>query len=563
MLLHLGLLALAAQSNPVRFEFNVRIPMRDGVALSADIYRPDLPGKFPVILLRTPYDNGTAPNRIAGKKWASQGYVYVIQDVRGRGDSDGEFYPMAGEAADGYDTIQWLAAQPWSNGKVGMTGGSYLGWVQVYAATLKPPALAALVPIVTPTDPDRSFPMQYGSYLPTTVSWLLYINGKTLQDISQMDLFSAYAHRPLREADQLLGITSKAWRDWFDHPAQDAYWEPQRYQKKILDSPVPMLHISGWYDDVLLGTVENFTNLTSEAAKPATRVNQRLILGPWGHATNRGTRLGDIDFGPSAVIDLDGIQKRWFDRWLLGVDNGVERDPKVKIFVMGANTWRDEKEWPLARTRWVKYYLHSGGRANSLLGDGRLDTLPPGNEQPDKFRSDPTDPVPFITDASFSQVGGPDDYRSVERRDDVLVYTSAPLQEATEVCGPLSASIHAATSAKDADWMTKIIAVHPNGFAQRLNDGQIRARYARDPAREQLIPPNTPERFTIDNWATCIRLEPGFRIRVEVASTAFPKWDVNLQTGGRAGFEKDGVPADQTVYHDKPRPSYVLLPVVR
>src|SRR6185436_10926968 len=268
MLLHLSLLGLALQASPIRYEFNVRIPIRDGVALSADIYRPDAPGKFPVILVRTPYDNGTAAVRVAGKKWASQGFVYVVQDVRGRGDSDGEFYPMVNEAADGYDTIQWLAAQPWSNGKVGMTGGSYLGWVQVYAATLKPPALAAMVPMVTPTDPDRSFPMQYGAYLPSTVSWLLYINGKTLQDISQLDLFAAYAHRPLREADQQLGITSKAWRDWFDHPARDAYWEPQRYQKKILDSPVPMLHISGWYDDVLVGTLENFTNLTSEAAKP-------------------------------------------------------------------------------------------------------------------------------------------------------------------------------------------------------------------------------------------------------------------------------------------------------
>ena len=571
MLRHLCLaFALAAvvpaahAQHRVKMEFNVRIPMRDGVTLSADIYRPDTTGKFPVIVVRTPYDNGTAGNLITGKKWAAKGFVYLVQDVRGRGDSDGEFYPLVTEAADGYDTIEWAAKQGWSNGKIGTTGGSYLGWTQVLAATLRPPALAAMVLMVTPTDPDINFPMQYGAISPSTVSWLAFIDGNTNQDITQLDLVGAYSSLPLRDADLKLGRRFKAWRDWLDHPARDAYWEPQRYQEKILDYPMPSLHISGWYDDVLVGTLQNFVNLTGPKAAPAVRPLQRLIIGPWGHGINQRTRMGDIDFGPTALIDLDGIQTRWFNRWLKGEQNGLEQDAPVRIFIMGsgANHWREEKEWPLARTRYVKFYLRSGGRANSLYGDGRLDTIPPGNEPPDKFRYDPMNAPPFITEPSFSQVGGPDDYRSVERRDDLLVYTSDPFPEPVEVCGPLTVRLVASTSAKDTDWATKIIDVHPDGFAQRLNDGLVRARFYRDPTKEQFLPPGKPAQFDIDNWATCQLFGKGHRLRLEVLSSAFPKFDRNLNTGGPLFDEARSVVADQTIYHSRDALSYVLIPIV-
>ena len=546
----------------VKMEFNVRIPMRDGVTLSADIYRPDTSGRFPVIIMRTPYDNGTAPNLITGKRWAAKGFVYLVQDVRGRGDSDGEFYPLVTEAVDGYDTIEWAARQPWSTGRIGTTGGSYMGWTQVLAATLKPPSLAAMVPIVTPTDPDLNFPMAMGAISPSTVSWLAYIDGKTLQDISQLDLFGAYSHLPLRDADTKLGRRFKAWRDWLDHPARDAYWEPQRYQQKILDYAVPSLHISGWYDDVLLGTLQNFVNLTGPRAGPGVKALQRLVIGPWGHGINRGTRMGDIDFGPSAVIDLDGLQTRWFNRWLNGQQNGIEKEAPVRIFVMGENVWRDEQEWPLARTRYVKFYLRSGGRANSLYGDGRLDTIPPGSEPPDKFRYDPLNAPPFITEPSFSQVGGPDDYRSVERRDDILVYTSDPFPEPVEVCGPLSVHLVAASSAKDTDWATKILDVHPDGFAQRLNDGLVRARYYKDATKAQFLTPGKAEQYDIDNWATCQLFGKGHRLRLEVLSSAFPKWDRNLNTGGPIGDESKAIVAEQTIHHSRDALSYVVVPFV-
>lgn len=551
----------AAQTYPVRMEFDTRIRTRDGIELSTDIYRPDAPGRFPVILVRTPYDNGTAPNVVAGKRWAAQGYVYAVQDVRGRGDSDGSFYPLVTEGPDGYDTIEWLAAQPWSNGKVGMTGGSYLGWVQMYAAMLKPAGLTALIPTVTPTDPDRSWPIYLGTVSPPTLSWLAFLSGKTLQDLSELDLWRAYAHRPLRDADRLLGRDIKAWHDWLDHPARDSYWEPQRYQQKILDSRIPMLHVSGWYDDVLLGTLENFANLTGPKAAPEVRTNQRLIIGPWGHRINQSTKFDGIDFGPSAVIDFEGIQKRWFDRWLLGVENGIEKEAPVKIFVMGENRWRDEQEWPLKRTRYLKFYLRSNGRANSRFGDGRLDTLPPGAEPPDRYRYDPNDPVPFITDPNFSQMGGPDDYQAVERRDDVLVYSTEPLTRPMEVCGVLRAHIVAATSARDTDWATKILDVQPDGVARRLNDGIVRARYAKDPSQAQLLTPGKAEEYDIDNWGTCILIGQGHRIRLEVASSAYPKFDPNLNTGGSAADETTGIVADQTVYHDRGRLSYVILPI--
>ncbi|MEZ4585049.1 MAG: CocE/NonD family hydrolase [Gemmatimonadales bacterium] len=363
-LLLVGLLQAAAP--PIVMSYDVRVPMRDGVTLSADVYRPAGSAKVPTILVRTPYDNGTAPNVASGKLWAGRGYALVLQDVRGRGESDGTFYPLATEADDGYDTIEWIARQPWSDGKVGMMGGSYLGWVQMYAAIAKPPALKALIPIVTPPDPDRNFPVQHGAYGPATISWLAAVSGKTMQDISQHDLRATYSHLPLYEADQLLGRTLAAWRDWLDHPVRDEYWEKLAFQKALAQVDVPMLHVSGWYDDVLVGTTENY-DLMKE--KP----NQFMLIGPWGHQVNRSRKLGQIDFGPEAVINLDSLYLRWFDRWLKDVDNGVERDPKVRIFVMEENRWREEREWPLARARMVKFYLKSGGSANSRLGDGRLD----------------------------------------------------------------------------------------------------------------------------------------------------------------------------------------------
>lgn len=546
----------APSSTSIQIDYDVRIPMRDGVALSTDIYRPKSEAKVPIILVRTPYDNGVAGHVAAGKLWASKGYAYAVQDVRGRGESDGEFYPLVTEADDGADTIAWLARQAWSTGRVGMMGASYLGWVQLYAAIRRPPALKALVPTVTPPDPDRNFPMQFGAYEPSTLSWLATLSGKTMQDISEHDLRTVYGHRPLYEADRLLGRTMQVWRDWLDHPTRDAYWQRQGFQQALAAVDVPMLHISGWYDDVLVGTTENYAITKRQA-------HQFLMLGPWGHRINQGRRMGAIDFGPSAVLDLDRVYERWFDRWLKEIPNGVENEAPVRYFVMGANQWRTAREWPLPGVTMTRFYLSSGGHANTRFGDGRLLRRPPADTPPDHYRADPDDPVMFVTDDAFSQIGGPDDYRRVETRRDVLVYTSAALTAPMTICGPMRASIVAASTARDTDWATKVIAVRPDGFALRLNDGIVRARFRQGREREVLLEPGAVERYDIDNWSTCIEMGAGWRVRLEVASHVFPKFDVNLQTGGAIGKETRGVIAEQTIYHDRERQSYVELPIVR
>ena len=341
----------AKQTYGVKLELGVMVPMRDGVRLSTDVYRPDAPGKFPVVLQRTPYDNGTAGYVKRGRFYASHGFVCVVQDVRGRGDSEGEFYPLRHEAEDGYDAQTWCGTQEWSTGNVGTRGGSYEGWTQVYSAPLNNPYLKAMMPNVTPPDPVKNIPVQYGAYALSMASWLAYTADRTLQDISQHDLMAIYGSLPLSGMDRLLGRNLKVWQDWLAHPGLDDYWRPMCYQEKLVDARVPALHLTGWYDDDQIGTTDNFTAMSQRARDPETRKRQKLVIGPWGHA---GSTLGSIDYGPNAMLDLDALPLRWFRRWLLAEDNGIDREPPVRIFVMGANEWRDEQEWPLARTRYTE-----------------------------------------------------------------------------------------------------------------------------------------------------------------------------------------------------------------
>lgn len=543
-------------------QYDVRVPMRDGVELSADVYRPDAPGKFPVILMRTPYDNGTPGNIKRGKFWASRGFVYVLQDVRGKGESDGVFDPLFHETEDGYDAQTWCGTQAWSSGKVGTTGGSYLGWTQLFPAHLNNPHLAVMMPLVAPPDPWKNIPYQDGAVQLSMAAWMANVSGRGQQDITEHDVAAIWKTLPLVDIGSKFGWEFKTWKTWLDHPAVDDYWRARSYQDRLVETKVPALHVSGWYDDDLVGTLGNFTALSTRAKDPATRSLQRLLVGPWGHSVNRFTKLGDIDFGPTARIDLDALQVRWFSRWLLGEENGIDKEPPVRIFVMGTNVWRDENEWPIARTKYVKYYLRSGGRANSRLGDGVLSPEAPREEKPDRFRYDPADPVPFLMDPDYQQVGSTEDYRAVERRDDVLVYSTPPMTEEMEVCGPLKVRLWAATSGKDTDWTAKVLDVHPDGYAQRLNDGIIRARYRKGLDRPEPVEPGKPEEYEIDCWATCVNLAKGHSLRLEISSSAFPKFDRNLNTGGPIGKEDKWIVADQTIYHDAKRASYLLVPVV-
>ncbi len=552
---------LAEDAFQVRIDFNQRVEMRDGVELSADVYRPDTEGRFPVILSRTPYNkNGSRPLRF-GTYFAPRGYVYVEMDVRGRGDSGGIFVPYRNEGIDGYDAIDWCAKQPWSNGRVGTIGGSYLGRIQYLTAIHQPPHLKTMIAMVTPSDPFVEFPT--GLPLPMSISWCHFTAGRMNQNMDAVDWSKLHNHLPIYTMDEAAGRPNPYWKEMIKHAQLDEWWEPLRYQDKYDRVLVPVLHISGWYDDEQIGTPLNFIGMTTKGKTEEIRSSQKLLMGPWPHGILRAEReLGGIDFGPTAVIDLEGYFLRWFDYWLKEINNGIMDEPPVRIFVMGENRWIDENEWPLPRTKWTTYYLRSGGRANSLFGDGRLSTEKPTEEPPDEFTYDPAVPVPFITDPEFKQIGGPDDYRPVERRDDVLVYTSPTLEEDVTVCGPIRVKLHAASSAPDTDFMAKLLDVWPNGFAQRLTDGMVRARFRDGTDRPSLIEKDTIYLYDIDLWNTCQTFKNGHRIRLEITSSAFPKYDRNPNTGEELGRTTRMQTAQQAIYHDRKHPSHVVLPII-
>jgi putative CocE/NonD family hydrolase len=547
----------------VKIEFDRRIPMRDGVTLSADVYRPDAAGRFAVILTRTPYLK-TPRDKDALERFryfAARGYVVVVADVRGRGDSDGKFVPYRDEGRDGHDAIEWCAAQPWSTGKVGTLGGSYTGKNQWLAALQQPPHLAAMVAMVTPSDPFVEWPT--GVPIPMDVSWHHFTSGHVLQYLDALTWDKIYRHLPLLTMDEAVGRPLPYWREMFEHARLDEWWQSQCYQNKFDLIRVPVLHISGWYDDEQIGTPLNFAGMVAHGGTALARKSQKLLMGPWPHnVMAQPTKLGEVDFGTSAKLDLPAVLVRWYDHWLKGIDTGLMSEPPVRIFVMGANRWREENEWPPARARTVKYFLHGRGHANSLYGDGSLSTAEPSDEPPDRYTSDPARPVPFITEPTFAQIGGPDDYRSLERRDDVLVYTTEPLTEDTEVTGPVRVRLHAASSAPDTDFMAKLLDVWPDGYAQRLCDGMVRARFREGMKRPSQIEPGRIYAYDIDCWHTCQLFKKGHHIRLEIASTAFPKYDRNPNTGAPLGKTAEMKTADEVVHHDREHASHLLLPIV-
>ncbi|HYX30202.1 MAG TPA: CocE/NonD family hydrolase [Pyrinomonadaceae bacterium] len=551
--------AQGTKSVAVKIEFNQRVRMRDGVELSADIYRPDASGRFPVVLTRTPY--GRQGAAAAAKHFAEHGYVYVAMDVRGRGDSAGDFVPWRNEGNDGYDSIEWCARQPWSNGKIGTTGLSYAAYDEWLAAVRQPPHLAAMFVHSPMSDPFFDIWLAGPGGLPTPmqIGWFYRTSQRAKPDMSAIDWGKIYWHVPLYTLDEATGHTITAWRDVIDHSQLSDWWSPMRYQNQYDRVSVPILHLSGWYDDTLVATPMNFIGMTKGEK---TAKSQQLIIGPWAHSNKLASKLGEIDFGPSAQMEIETLELRWFDHWLKGIANGVDQDSPLHIFIMGENQWHDFAQWPIAQTQWTKFYFHSKGHANSSAGDGNLSLQLPVGELADKYEYDPENPVPFITDANFSQVGGPDDYQIVERRNDVLVYSSEPLTEDTTVCGPISVQLYAASSADDTDFMAKLLDVWPNGFAQRLNDGMVRARFRGGMDQPSMIKPNQTYSYTLNLWDTCQMFAKGHRIRVEISSSAFPKYDRNPNTGEALGKTTHWKKASQTIVHDADHPSSITLPII-
>jgi len=571
--------ALRAQSGSILVEKAVEARMRDGVVLRADVYRPDTTARLPALVERTPYSKNPGNQDNIFRRLASHGFVVIVQDTRGRYTSDGVARPHD-EGEDGYDTIEWAAQLPYVNGRVATFGGSYSATTQLLAAPLRPPHLSAIFPSSS-YNSRYDMVFQGGAfYLADGLSWNLGqgadVRRRELQPGADRDhaigLTAAERrsladewlwHVPLTSIDALeIQRVAPGYFDMLAHPSYDRYWETFDVEARHAEFDVPALHLTGWYDTLLTGTIRNFAGLREHARSPRARESQRLIIGPWTHArpTLESTTIGDVDFGPGAGLDLERLILDWFGYWLKDAPTGVLARAPVRIFVMGINTWRDEQRWPLARAVPTSFHLHSGGSANTLDGDGRLSEPAPGDQPPDRYTYDPKRPVPTGSRGGYSRT--PADQRDVERRSDVLVYTTAPLLSPIEVTGPIEMRLWAASSATDTDFTAKLVDVLPDGTARMLADGILRARYRRGKTAPALLTPGRAEEMVIDVGATSNVFAAGHRIRVEVSSSNFPRFDRNPNTGTSFGETAELRTADQTIYHDAQHPSRIVLPVV-
>jgi uncharacterized protein len=572
---------LNLSSVPMVVEHNAPAGMRDSTILRADIYRPAVGGPFPVLLVRTPYGEPmvrTAPVLPA----VDAGFAVVVQHCRGTGTSDGEFTPFANEPDDGVDTIEWCARQPWSDGRVGMYGPSYLGMVQFAAAVQPPPALKCLLPVVAPADYYGGLAYRQGALqLGQLLGWYTLKSAQTLQhraaageDVSadmrallahMTEMVADYGHLPLREAPAVSRILP-SWPTWLDHEERDGYWDDLSYAAARGRITTPALHVGGWFDLFLGGTLDNFQTLRRSAATEHARRNQALIVGPWLHGDQTGT-AGELNFGLLASAQAAQLEQRqiaFLRRF--AADGAQDWDgPRVRLFVMGDNVWRDEDDWPLARTRWTRWYLHPGGSLSSAA--------PQPGAPASRFSYDPADPAPTVGGATFitggpdggvSWMGGVRDQRAVEARPDVLSFTSEALSSDLEVTGPLTVTLHATTSAADADFTAKLVDVWPDGRAMGIADGIVRARYRDGTGRAAPVAAGRVEEYSIDLIATSQLFKAAHRLRVDISSSNFPCFDRNPGNGAPAATatERDFVVAEQTICHDSGHPSFITLPVI-
>jgi len=570
--------------NKIRVEENVKIPMRDGIKLSTDLYRPiDAGDKLPVILIRTPYNKApyVKPNS-AARAFAGQGYVVAVQDTRGRYASEGDYTAFAGDVTDGYDTTDWLAKQTWSNGKIGTYGCSYVGDVQILQAQLRHPNLTAMIPQAAGSSigaaGDRYYyfgarkagNMDFASGLGWFSNQGNKDRSKPAPNIPDSQLRKVWGTLPLVGMTARAGAAPSDWDDMVSRELTDPWWDQFGYLKGNERFNVPSLHIGSWYDFGVAEVLLEFNLLRSNAESALARDNQFAVISPTNHCqsetgTSAHTVVGGRDLG-DARFEFYSLYLEWFDHWLKGIDNGVTKRPKVMLYVMGKNAWRGEQEWPLARTKYTRYYLHSDGHANSRTGTGMLSTAAPLQEPPDRYTYDPGNPVPSrggpICCTGDPHADGSYDQSEVENRSDVLVYTSPLLKEGIEVTGPLKVVLNASSSAKDTDFTAKVVDVYPDGKAYNVQEGILRARFRESFTKKSWMKPAEVYEIPIDLEATSNYFGPGHRIRLEVSSSNFPRFDRNLNTGGNNYDETKWVTAENQVHHSAARVSYILLPVI-
>ena len=570
------------------------VPMRDGVRLSTDFYMPQGAGdRLPVIMIRTPYDKRTHRSRSsAAWMFAAQGFAVAVQDVRGKFESEGDYTISKADVADGSDATTWLATQPWSNGKVGTYGCSYLGDTQVMQARVRNPHHAAMLPQAAGSSIHYRY---FGSVdggvfeLAGAFGWFRDWGSKVY--LRYPDTMPQHVRRhfsiapvPPKIADYrtiwsslpLVDMMKKSngpptdFEAFVSHPPGDPWWDQFGYIKPEDRFDVPSLQVNSWYDFGVAETLLQFNQFRTNAVSPRARDNQFIIVSPTEHcrseAATDSTRVGQRELGDARFPYWD-LYLRWFEHWLKGVDNDVLSMPKVRLFVMGRNAWRDENEWPLARTRYENYYLHSNGHANSRFGDGTLTTAPPRQEPPDRFTYDPAAPVPSVggpgcCSGTSEAPSGAFDQSEVETRHDVLVYSTPPLERGVEVTGPLEAVLFVSSSARDTDFTAKLVDVYPDGRAFNVQETILRARYREGFTRQVWMEPDGIYKLRLDLKATSNFFGPGHRIRLELSSSSFPRFDRNLNTGGRNYDESSWVVARNTIHHSGAHASYLRLPVI-
>jgi uncharacterized protein len=589
--------SLPSPKYKVRLTQSSWVAMRDGVRLSTDFYFPEGAGDtLPVVLIRTPYNkNSYRHDDSAAYFFAGQGYVVATQDTRGRFESEGNYTISTPDTEDGYDSIEWLAAQPWSTGKVGTYGCSYLGDVQIMAARSRPPHFTAMIPQAAGSSvPSRGFGAINGGAveLASTVGWM-WRNGSKIflhpppgapddfwarfgnyfrlsPELPRPDYPKMWATLPVIDIFKQAGIPSTDWESVLKHGPGDRWWLERGYLQETDRFETPSLQINSWYDFGVEETLYQFVLMRDNAVSARARDNQFIVISPTSHcrfeSATENTVVGARSLG-DARLDFWSLYLRWFDYWLKGVDNGVTKMPKLQIYIMGKNEWRGENEWPLKRTRFTNYYFHSAGRANSRFGDGTLNTQEPDEDSVDAYTYDPGSPVPSrggplccmgTTDAPE----GSFDQREVEARNDVLVYTTPPLEKGVEVTGPIQSILYVSSDAKDTDFTAKLVDVYPDGVAYNVQEGILRSRYRHGWDKKIWMKPDEVSEVKLEMEATSNYFGPGHRIRMEISSSNFPRFDRNLNTGGNNYDETRWVVAHNKVYHSRRYASHIVLPVV-
>ena len=555
---------LSQPAMQTKTEKGVRVKMRDGVELVVDIVRPADDAKHPAILERTPYGREIL-SQLEGAWWAKRGYVHIVQDVRGRNDSAGEWVPFVNERKDGYDTIDWIAKQGWSDAKVGMIGGSYVGWVQWAAAVEAHPALKCIVPQVSPPDPFFNFPIDHGvPMLFGALWWSNFVKDKKVPAVPQMpkDLEKLKTLPLSKVDDETLGRNIPFYDAWLENETPAAF-QSGAFMPDMNKIKIPVLHISGWWDGDGIGTKLNWARMRALGNK-----NQWLIYGPWTHLFNSGTRLGDVDFGPDAIIDLDSIYLRFFDTWLKDKQVNWEKQPKVRAFVTGANEWLELGDWPDSRSREMTLYLSSRGPANGIASVGELVATAPKTQPPDRYTYDPAAaqiPAQLKNVKDFADLlAAASTVLKIDPGDkDLLLYRTAPMSEPLEIGGPIQLDLHFSTTAKDTDFFAGVVDIDEQGTMRAIGlPGKIRARYLSGWEKPSLLQPGKLYKATIDLWDSAHQFKKGHRLGVVISSEMFPNYARNLNTGEPISNATRIVVAQQTIYHDAKRPSALRFRVL-